>query len=301
MLKLADYRDAIHLDEDFPAPKSDKRSDYNLLMTALSGLHDKHYNGSSSAAYLSTDEGLMNWLRAELSVREPGPIDPITSRAINALLYRQLGRRGRVEANNLRRVSDQIPDCDFINSNKIVLYRGDMTQLVVDAVVNTALPELTGCPIPLHGCLDSEIHSQAGPWLRNDCAKIIAMQGENEPPAGVKITRGYRMPAKYIIHTHMPRIKDAHITDELRTQLALCYRGALSLAVEKGGIKSLAFPAIATGMNGFPKEEAAHIALKTVEDWLRNHPDPIELVVFSVHSDADAVVYLNALNHWISD
>ncbi|XCB29091.1 macro domain-containing protein [Arcanobacterium hippocoleae] len=207
MLKLADYRDAIRLDEEFPAPMNDRRSNYDLLMTALSGLKDKHYTGASSMAHLSTDDGLLRWLHAELAARKAGPIDPITSRAINTLLYRQIGKRGRVEVLNLRRVSDQLPDCDFVNVDDVVLYRGDILEVVADAVVNTALDDLSGCPIPLHGCLDSAIHSQAGPWLKNDAAKIIELQGAPEAPGAAKITRGYRLPAKYIIHTHMPRFQ----------------------------------------------------------------------------------------------
>ncbi|MDY5585274.1 MAG: macro domain-containing protein [Arcanobacterium sp.] len=301
MLTLADYRDVIELDKEFPIPLDDTRSDYDLLMTALSGLQDKHYTGTSSMAHLSTDEGLMRWLLAELSIRKPGVIDPITSRAINTLLYRRSGVQGRVEANHLRRITEQMPECDFINGNQVVLYRGDMTQLVVDAVVNTSLPELTGCDIPLHGCLDSVVHAQAGPWLRNDCAKIIELQGSVEEPAQAKITRGYRLPAKYIIHTHMPRISDGKITHELRGMLADCYRNALNLATEKGDIKSIAFPAIATGWNGFPIEEAAVIALKETENWLRSNTDKIDLVVFSVHSDQDAAVYQETLSTWVSD
>lgn len=300
MLKLADYREAIHLDEEFPEPKDDRRSNYDLLMTALSGLKDKHYTGASTMAHLSTDDDLLRWLSSELATRKPGPIDPITSRAINTLLYRQIGKRGRVEALNLRRISDQLPDCDYINADDIVLYRGDILELVVDAVVNTALDDLSGCPIPLHGCLDSVIHSQAGPWLKNDAATIMALQGKPEAPGSAKITRGYRLPAKYIIHTHMPRF-EGKFTEKHKQILANCYRNSLNLALEKGDIKTIAFPAIGTGMNGFPKDVACKIALDTVEEWWRIHPDALDMIVFSVHSDVDSEVYLETLEKWVSD
>lgn len=300
MLKLAEYRDAIQLDEDFPAPVNDRRSNYDLLMTALSGLKDKHYTGASSMAHLSTDEGLFRWLHAELAIRKAGPIDPITSRAINTLLYRQIGKRGRVEVLNLRRVSDRIPDCDFVNADDVVLYRGDILEVVADAVVNTALSDLSGCPIPLHGCLDSVIHGQAGPWLKNDAAKIMALQGKLESPGSAKITRGYRLPAKYIIHTHMPRFA-GEFTNEHKKMLAACYRNSLNLALEKGDIKTIAFPAIGTGMNGFPKDVACKIALDTVEEWWQIHPDALDLVVFSVQSDVDSEIYFDTLSRWVSD
>ncbi len=301
MLQLADYSEAIKLNQSFPTPVDDTRSDYDLLMTALSGLRDKHYTGNSSMAHLSTDDSLMRWLQAELSIRKPGIIDPITSRAINTLLYRNLAKRGRVEAKHLRRVSEQMPECDFIGANNLVLYRGDMTQLVVDAVVNTALPEITGCNIPLHGCLDSAIHAQAGPWLRNDCALIVEMQGKPDQPGVAKITRGYRMPAKYIVHTHMPKLAGEKVTADDRHLLAQCYTNCLDLVRTKGDIRSIAFPAIGTGWNGFPTEEAAQIALHATEEWLRHHPTVLDLVVFSVHSERDAEIYQHALSTWVSD
>lgn len=301
MLTLADYRDAIALDKDFPEPRNDKRSNYDLLMTALGGIKNKHYTGTSSLAFLSPDEGLMRWLLAELTVREPGPIDPITGRAINTLLYRQVGKHGRVEAVNLRRVSDLVPECDYGQADRVVLYRGDMRQLVVDAVVNPALPSLTGCPIPLHGCLDSELHQQAGPWMRNDCATIREMQGEDEEPGNAKITRGYRLPARYVIHTVGPNVADGRITDEDRRLLASCYTRSLDLALEKGDIRSVVFPAISTGMNGFPLHEAAGIALKAVNRWMDHHDGAMDFVIFSLHTDSDADTFLNRLATWIED
>ncbi len=301
MLELSDYRDAIHLDEPFPDPVEDTRSNYDLLMTALGGIRDKHYTGTSSLAHLSPDEGLMRWLSAELAVREPGPINPIASRAINTLLYRQVGRHGRVEALHLRRVSDLIPECDYGQAGITVLYRGDMRQLVVDAVVNTALPDLTGCSIPLHGCLDSELHQQAGPWLRNDAATIHEMQGKPEEPGHAKITRGYRLPARYVIHTVGPNVTDGRIDDKDRQTLYNCYWNSLALAFEKGDIKTIAFPAISTGLNGFPFNEAADIALAAVNDWVDRHDSALDLVVFSVHSDKDADTFYHELATWVED
>lgn len=185
-------------------------------MTALGGINEKHYTGTSSLAHLSTDEGLLRWLQAELAVREPTPLDPISSRAINTLLYRQVGHHGRVEAANLRRVSDMIPDCDYGPAPHTVLYRGDMRQLVVDAIVNAAVPDLNGCPIPLHDCLDSTLHEQAGPWMRNDTNTVRRLNGDKGlEPADAIITRGYRLPAKYVIHTTGPELKNGKVTQKI--------------------------------------------------------------------------------------
>lgn len=300
MLPLSEYKDAIKLSEPFPVPADDTRSTYDLLMTALGGLPDKHYTGTSALAHLSTDDGLERWLQAELALRDPAPLNPVVSRAINTLLYRQVGDHGRVEAVNLRRVNTMFPQNDFGHASETVLYSGDMRQLVIDAVVNTALPSLTGCRIPLHGCLDSVLHAQAGPWMRNDCATIMDMQELPEEPAGnAKITRGYRLPAKYVIHTVGPDVKDGKIENHDREILYNCYWNSLDLAGKMPDVRSIAFPAIATGYNAFPIREAATIALEAVNDWMVAHGQNLDLIVFSVHSEEDAIIYSDVLNRWI--
>lgn len=301
MIPLATYRDAINLDTPFPEPKDDTRSNYDLLMTALSGIRDKHYTGTSSLAHLSTDDGLMRWLMAELAVRDPEPIDPISGRAINTLLFRLVGHHGRVEARNLRRVIDMIPGCDYGPASECVLYRGDMRQIVVDAVVNAASPDLRGCPVPLHDCLDSEISQQAGPWLRNDTAKIREIAGCDLEPGDAVITRGYRLPAKYVIHTTGPNVRDGIITDDDRQALYDCYWNSLELAREAGNIRSIVFPAVSTGLNGFPAGEADNIALRAVERWMYQHDQYMDLVVFSLYNEEDADIFVNALSTWIED
>lgn len=302
MQSLDEYRDLINLDQPFPEPNDDTRSDYDLLMTALTGIRNKHYTGTSSIAHLSTDVGLKRWLDAELSVREPGPIDPVSGRAISTLLYRQVGRHGRVEGKNLRRVSDIIPDCDYGAARETVLYRGDIRQIVVDAVVNTTTPDMNGCSVPLHNCLDSELNQQAGPWLRNDLAQLReARGGKGLTPGDVVMTRGYRLPATYVIHTLGPDVTDGEITDEDRQDLYNCYWNSLELAREKGDIRSIVFPAISTGQHGFPLEEATHIALLAVEQWMYRHDQYLDLVVFSVHNDEDADRFIRTLRTWIEE
>lgn len=300
MLSLSEYKDAIKLSEPFPAPADDTRSMYDLLMTALGGLPDKQYTGTSSIAHLSTDDGLLRWLEAELTLREPAPLNPVASRAINTILYRRVGEHGRVEAVNLRRVHDLLPQNDFGQASETVLYRGDMRQLVIDAVVNTALPSLTGCRIPLHGCLDAALHAQAGPWMRNDCATIMEMQGlDEEPPGNAKITRAYRLPAKYVIHTVGPDVKDGKVEDHDRQTLYNCYWNSLELAGKVSDLRSIAIPAIATGYNAFPIREAAEIALDAVNTWMDANGQNLDLIVFSVQAEKDALVYADVLNTWV--
>ncbi|QJC21152.1 macro domain-containing protein [Arcanobacterium buesumense] len=302
MLLLSDYRQDIHLDEPFPEPKNDTRADYDLLMTALAGITEKHYTGTSSLAHLSTDEGLFRWLQAELAVREAKPLDPISSRAINTLLYRQVGKHGRVEASNLRRVSDMLPYCDYGPAPCTVLYRGDMRQLVVDAVVNPAVPDLNGCPIPLHDCLDSTLHEQAGPWMRTDTNLVRELNGGHGlKPADAIITRGYRLPAKYVIHTTGPAIKHGTVTERDRDVLFKAYWNCMELAHAKGDIRSIAFPGISTGNGGFPLTDATRIALNAVERWIYQREQTFDLIVFSLRNDADAEKVLKLLATWIED
>lgn len=153
---------------------------------------------------------------------------------------------------------------------KITLVKGDITKQKVDAIVNAANKSLLG-----GGGVDGAIHRAAGPKLLKECNKLGGCQtGE------AKITKGYNLPAKYIIHTVGPIYgKENGKEAEL---LASCYKNSLLLA-KKYKIKTIAFPAISTGAYGYPKKEAAEIAIKTIKDFIKNDEwfEEIKLVVFS--------------------
>lgn len=156
---------------------------------------------------------------------------------------------------------------------KITLVKGDITKQKVDAIVNAANKSLLG-----GGGVDGAIHRAAGPKLLKECNKLGGCQtGE------AKITKGYNLPAKYIIHTVGPIYgKENGKEAEL---LASCYKNSLLLA-KKYKIKTIAFPAISTGAYGYPKKEAAEIALKTIKEFINNDDwfEEIKLVVFSEES-----------------
>lgn len=135
---------------------------------------------------------------------------------------------------------------------------------------------------PLHYCIDNAIHTFAGVQLRAACANLMAAQGHPEPTAQAKVTGGYNLPARYVIHTVGP-IANGRPTDTHRRQLAECYRACLDAAA-KAGLSSIAFCCISTGVFGFPQEEAASIAVATVRRWLNEHPDVPMTVVFNVFS-----------------
>ena len=152
--------------------------------------------------------------------------------------------------------------------DKIEVLRGDITTLEIDAIVNAANMTLLG-----GGGVDGAIHRAAGPKLLAECRTLRGCG-----PGQAKITGGYRLPARFVIHTVGPIWRGGK-HDEART-LANCYRNSLQLAVENE-IKTIAFPAISCGAYGYPIEEAAHIALKTTHEFLAVS-DEIWKVIFVV-------------------
>ena len=150
---------------------------------------------------------------------------------------------------------------------RIILWQGDITRLDADAIVNAANSQLLGCFRPGHNCIDNVIHSAAGLQLREECAEIMRRQGHEEPTGQAKITGGYNLPAKYVLHTVGPIIME-RVTEEDCELLASCYRSCLKLA-EENSLKSVAFCCISTGVFRFPKEEAARIAVSTVRESLK--------------------------------
>ena len=166
------------------------------------------------------------------------------------------------------------------------LWQGDITTLAVDAIVNAANAALLGCFVPNHGCIDNVIHTYAGVELRLACQEIIRAQGHEEPTGTAKITPGFNLPAKYVLHTVGP-IVSGRLTERHRDALASCYQSCLHLAAEHG-LQSAAFCCISTGVFGFPQREAAEIAVDTVTAFQREHPID---VMFNVFKEADLNLY----------
>lgn len=174
----------------------------------------------------------------------------------------------------------------------LYLWQGDITTLQCDAIVNAANSALLGCFAPCHGCIDNAIHSAAGVQLRLECARIMAQQQGEEPTGRAKITKAYNLPCRYVLHTVGPIIHGM-VTRRDKELLASCYRSCLELAAVYG-LKSVAFCCISTGEFHFPNEAAARIAIRTVEDWQREHPNGVE-VIFNVFKDVDYEIYKRLL------
>jgi len=164
----------------------------------------------------------------------------------------------------------------------IEIVLGDITTLAVDAIVNAANNSLLG-----GGGVDGAIHRAAGPALLGECRKLGRC-----PTGEARITNGYDLPARWVIHTVGPVWHGgARDEDDL---LAQCYRNSLKLASEKG-VHTVAFPSISTGVYRFPIERACRIAIREVKTFLRSDTS-VARVVFCCFSTADAAIYRAALN-----
>ncbi len=161
--------------------------------------------------------------------------------------------------------------------SKIKIIKGDITCCETDAIVNAANTTLLG-----GGGVDGAIHKAAGPELKEFCRKL-----DGCPTGEAKITPGFKLKAKWVIHTVGPVWGGGNNNED--SLLASCYRNSLKLAIENG-IKTIAFPSISTGAYRFPIERATKIAVREVSDFLRNHPE-IEQVVFVCFNEDVLKVY----------
>ncbi|TIC37947.1 A1pp-domain-containing protein [Wallemia mellicola] len=164
---------------------------------------------------------------------------------------------------------------------RISLLRADITKLGdVEAIVNAANESLLG-----GGGVDGQIHKIAGPQLLEECRTLSGCK-----TGDAKLTKGYNLPAQYVIHTVGPRFTNSNREELLRST----YRRSLEVA-HQNGIKSLAFPSISTGVFGYPIDQASVVAIKTVKDFLDAHKE-IEKVTFVLFSEGDLSVYKDNLN-----
>lgn len=158
-------------------------------------------------------------------------------------------------------------------SSKVSLFRGDITKLEVDAIVNAANQSLLG-----GGGVDGAIHRAAGGLLLDECRTLQGCQTGN-----AKITGAYKLPSKYVIHTVGPR---GEKTDLLRS----CYETCLDL-LSQNNLRSIAFPCVSTGIYGYPSANACLVALETVRSFIDKNPEKIDRVIFCLFLEKDVEIY----------
>ena len=168
-----------------------------------------------------------------------------------------------------------------MEKSKLHAVQGDITRMAVDAIVNAANTSLLG-----GGGVDGAIHRAAGPELLEECRTLGGC-----PTGEARITKGYKLPAKYIIHTVGPVYRGTPNDARL---LRNCYQNSLALAVENR-IETLAFPAISCGVYGYPIQDACAIAVETASRFLSSHK-ALRQVLFVLFSSADYHVYQSRLN-----
>ena len=166
---------------------------------------------------------------------------------------------------------------------RIELIEGDITKLDVDAIVNAANSSLLG-----GGGVDGAIHYAAGPQLVEECAKLGGC-----PTGEAKLTKGYRLPARHVIHTVGPIWQGGNNGEP--EKLANCYRNSMQIAADNG-FETIAFPAISTGVYGYPKEEAAQIAINQVIECLNKMPG-IKKVTFVLFGRKNFDIYTDILSN----
>jgi O-acetyl-ADP-ribose deacetylase (regulator of RNase III) len=292
-LDLNAYKTLIKLEEPFvqPAPTPEDEGSRTEMIEKLVTYLQAELNNPEAGTFPSTYSEKRRLLKALLTVRDPDPLPDWFSTMFDQILQYELRRRPIVVIDELPSIAEAFPTTTYQSAKNTILWQGDITTLGADAIVNAANAQLLGCMIPFHACIDNVIHSAAGPQVREDCNTIIENQGNPESTGWAKITRGYNLPAKFILHTVGPIVPHGEVTLLHEEQLSNCYTACLDTASRIPEIGSVAFCSISTGVFGYPKELAAEVALRTVDDWLQDHPGTIEQVVFNVFLDEDLRIY----------
>lgn len=233
-------------------------------------------------------------LRSLMNIRMPQYMSEEVLKVQDEFLAEEASEKGIVTLADIPDVKEQY-GCNSPYADKLSIWQGDITRLSVDAIVNAANSQMLGCFVPCHRCIDNAIHSAAGIQLREECSRYMENKRiqygarYTEPTGQAVLTKGYGLPAKYVIHTVGP-IVTYRLNDALRKDLENCYRNVLACCVENE-IRTVAFCCISTGEFHFPNDEAAKIAVKTVLQFLAEYGQKLDRVVFNVFKDEDKEIY----------
>ena len=238
-------------------------------------------------------EGKKRILRSLMNIRMPKMMAPSVIAVQDEYLQERNREKGIISVDGIPVIAASGSGHAF--ADRLSIWQGDITGIAADAIVNAANSQMLGCFVPMHTCIDNCIHTFAGIQLRAECNQkmneLRAKYGPDyeQPTAVPMLTDGYNLPAKKVVHIVGP-IVTGRLTKELEQDLADCYKNTLDLCLEND-IRSAAFCCISTGVFRFPNRRAAEIAVKTVTDWLSEHPDYMERVIFNVFKDEDKAYY----------
>lgn len=289
VLNLKDYHSLINLEPIVPK-KLDRNFNYDETVRKILAYLTRssfHYSTEQQRAFI----------RELLTIRDVERESPYPSD-----LYDLIDQMLIYERDHMKTLTNIIDlPVQFHSLPEVLVWRGDITTLTIDAIANAGNSGLLGCFQPTHLCIDNVIHAAAGPRLRDDCYRIMSKQKSAEPIGHAKITLAYNLPSKYVIHTVGPQLHPGQtVTENLVQQLASCYESCLNLAAEMNTITSIAFCCISTGLFSFPAEQASQIATKTVLSWLDKHRSKTRItrIVFNVFNSDDERFYVKQLKQF---
>ncbi|MDE7478079.1 MAG: protein-ADP-ribose hydrolase [Lachnospiraceae bacterium] len=232
--------------------------------------------------------------RSLMNIRMPRPIQNNVVKMQDVFLSEEAKEKGIVSLDTIPTAAKQYGSRHLF-ADKISIWQGDITRLQVDAIVNAANSQMLGCFVPCHQCIDNAIHSAAGIQLRAECAhymnrrKMQYGSKYEETTGQAVLTKGYNLPAKYVIHTVGPIVSSV-LNDGHKRDLRNCYENVLKCCVENE-IRSVAFCCISTGEFHFPNAEAAKIAVETVTGFLTKDGSAFDRIIFNVFKDMDRILY----------
>lgn len=263
----------------------DKNKEIDFLINELISTNDRIDNNMEIPDNYDEKRKL---LRALMNTQTPVQLSDEFYKIQDRILSEETNNKDLVSCEDIETISQNPNEID----SKIALWQGDITYLKADAIVNAANSKMLGCFIPLHNCIDNQIHSAAGFQLRMDCYKIMQEQGHEEANGNAKITSAYNLPSRYVIHTVGPAIPYGREPDENEIrELESCYQSCLELADEHE-LKSIAFCSISTGVFNFPKDQASKLAIETVRNYLKNNQNTnLEKIIFNTYSDEATEIY----------
>lgn len=222
-----------------------------------------------------------NKLRALMNITMPYSLSDEFYIKQDKVLKERLKTLNTIDVNDLQEIRPNIS-----------LFKGDITLLKSDAIVDACNNQLLGCFRPLHNCIDNAIHSYSGLEVRRDLLKIMKEQNFHEESGKCKVTSGYNLPSKYIFHTVGP-IVEGKVKEKDILTLGSCYKSCLEKAKELK-LKTIVFCSISTGVFAFPIEKASEVALKTTFDFLKVNNDI--KVIFDLFSENDYETYARKIN-----